>query len=234
MGRGRQVLETTAVAFALAATLFWWGLLFPTASVGILVGSQTLAIPPVLIPLIGVVSAGLVQFLIRIWVPRTRPEATLTDPERTVAAQLGPVLGVTVVATALLLGLALDKETIRPEVAALLLVFATITLLAASYALEALVRGQSIEVTSHWGGLGGGLGGWRLSSPAMAALLGLSFLAATIGVVAFSERGNAGGGGNNVTAIAPAPKQQIGTTPTGNSVAPPPAGSNAAAATGTR
>jgi|WetSurMetagenome_2_1015567.scaffolds.fasta_scaffold1048620_1 hypothetical protein len=34
-----------------------------------------------------------------------------------------------------------------------------------------LIRGQSVSLDTHWGGLGGGLGGWRVS-PALAALLG--------------------------------------------------------------
>ncbi len=31
--------------------------------------------------------------------------------------------------------------------------------------LRSVERGESIEVTTHWGGLGGGLGGWRVSPP---------------------------------------------------------------------
>jgi hypothetical protein len=49
--------------------------------------------------------------------------------------------------------------------------------------LSALAYGGAIEVESRWGGLGGGLGGWRLSREASLLLLALALIAGTVAVV---------------------------------------------------
>src|SRR5712671_4122955 len=41
--------------------------------------------------------------------------------------------------------------------------FAGAALVAAAHAIQMLVKGDAIGLQSHWGGLGGALGGWRLS-----------------------------------------------------------------------
>ena len=42
-------------------------------------------------------------------------------------------------------------------------ILVTVTLLVAMFV--AVRRGEGFEIESHWGGLGGGLGGWRVSAP---------------------------------------------------------------------
>jgi len=193
MGRVRQIAAATAAALIAAALLFFWWLVLLADPIDIDIGGRTLAIPAALLPLIGLALAGVVALLVRAWSPPSAAGLYFSSQQRSVATQLGPVLFLTIAASSVLLALAWGTGSIRPEVAALLLVFITATLLAASYALEALARGHAIEVTSHWGGLGGGLGGWRLSSPAVAILIGLAFLAATIGLMTLVERGEGEG-----------------------------------------
>src|SRR5438067_1830836 len=38
-----------------------------------------------------------------------------------------------------------------------------------------VIQGESIRVESHWGGLGGGLGGWTMSNALAFLLLGIAF-----------------------------------------------------------
>src|SRR5713226_8852458 len=40
---------------------------------------------------------------------------------------------------------------------------------------RSLSRGETVSIESHWGGLGGGIGGWRLSTP-LIYLLGIVFI----------------------------------------------------------
>jgi hypothetical protein len=56
--------------------------------------------------------------------------------------------------------------------------------LATVYQLLTLINfGGTIEVESRWGGLGGGLGGWRLSREASLLLLALALIAGTVAAV---------------------------------------------------
>jgi hypothetical protein len=54
----------------------------------------------------------------------------------------------------------------------------------AAQALRRLAYGEVFQLESHWGGLGGGLGGWRLSPLMTAALLALAFGAMTLAAAA--------------------------------------------------
>ena len=68
-------------------------------------------------------------------------------------------------------------------VAALIALFASLTILFALETFRCLELGDGFAIESHWGGLGGGLGGWRISRPLMfliATLVcaGLSFAVA--------------------------------------------------------
>lgn len=59
--------------------------------------------------------------------------------------------------------------------ALLSIVFGSIALSAAAAALSSFRQGAAIELQSNWGGLGGGLGGWRLSSATSLAVLAFLF-----------------------------------------------------------
>jgi len=62
-----------------------------------------------------------------------------------------------------------------------------------------LRRGEEFEVTSHWGGFGGGLGGWRISPPLMLLATGLA-MAAMLSLVTASMLGS----GSRAPAVPPA------------------------------
>ncbi|WP_416896262.1 MAG: hypothetical protein ACMVY4_12010 [Minwuia sp.] len=47
-----------------------------------------------------------------------------------------------------------------------------------------LLRGEPVGIESHWGGIGGGVGGWRVTAPLVFLLLTLFFGGATAAVVA--------------------------------------------------
>jgi hypothetical protein len=91
-------------------------------------------------------------------------------------------ISIVIWAFAILLFVAVDRKALDAGVAALLFVSAAGTLIAAAYALGALRSGEGIGVSSHWGGLGGGLGGWRLTPATPALLLALIFFGASVAI----------------------------------------------------
>lgn len=105
---------------------------------------------------------------------------------------------IAVAAALLIFGVVFDE--VDPLPAALVLICGTAALLIGLSAAEALKEKGAFEITSHWGGLGGAVGGFRVSSAVTAVVLALVFLGAAVGV--------AGLGGDDGT--------------TNNSVVPPP------------
>jgi hypothetical protein len=97
-------------------------------------------------------------------------------PSDLVAIALGTVLAGIVA----LLIVAVVQDRIEALPAALVLICGTLALLAGFYAFDGLARGDAVAIDSHWGGLGGGLGGWRLSPISTLLLLALALLGATI------------------------------------------------------
>jgi hypothetical protein len=90
-------------------------------------------------------------------------------------------------AVAFLVGLLLVAAAFFHELAlsriAVLIVLGPAALLAATRTIELLGRGDAVELQSRWGGLGGGLGGWRLSPAASLLLLTLFLAGAAVAVV---------------------------------------------------
>lgn len=72
--------------------------------------------------------------------------------------------------------------------ALLVVVFGSIALVAAVYALSLLRLGEAIEFENSWGGLGSALGGWRLSSATSLILLALLFACGAIVAAQVSPR----------------------------------------------
>lgn len=109
---------------------------------------------------------------------------------------------------------ALPEKTLSFVEAAVIIVLGAITLVAASRALSLLADGAAVELQTEWGGLGGGLGGWRLSP-----VVGLIFLALIFGgsAVAFTasaiKRDTGSGGGPQATATATAAKPSLAPPP---------------------
>jgi hypothetical protein len=95
------------------------------------------------------------------------------------------VAGLIIVSAALLLAEAVRVGPLRPVEAALILICGALTVVAALFAIDSLASGEGLRFDSHWGGLGGGMGGWRLSPGSTLVLLTLIFLAATFSAVRF-------------------------------------------------
>ena len=69
------------------------------------------------------------------------------------------------------------QDPLAVAIAAGLLILASV---AALRCFDTLAQGHGLGFESHWGGLGSGAGGWRLSSAAALALLALSFAGSAI------------------------------------------------------
>lgn len=81
-------------------------------------------------------------------------------------------------AALLVAGILFQKVNAVP--AALLLLCGGVAVVIALTIVEQLRDGRSVELTSHWGGLGGAFGGWRLSPLVVTVLLALIFLGAAV------------------------------------------------------
>lgn len=102
--------------------------------------------------------------------------ATGAAPYRSRAESVALMLGFAFAGIVVLLLTAVAQSQIKPVAATLVLVCSALALLAGGHAVEALARGDEIGISSHWGGLGGSLSGWRLSSVTTLLLLVLIFL----------------------------------------------------------
>lgn len=76
--------------------------------------------------------------------------------------------------------------------AAVLIVTGSSGLLMVGAAAHRLRRGDTLEVESHWGGLGGGIGGWRVSALSALAVLSVVFIVLSALVVAPHSTANLG------------------------------------------
>lgn len=74
-----------------------------------------------------------------------------------------------------------DQLTKYAEVGAIVL-FGTLALAFACCGLTLLSRNQLFAVENNWGGLGGGVGGWRVSLPVVLLLAAVFFAGATVAV----------------------------------------------------
>ncbi|MDP3749699.1 MAG: hypothetical protein Q8Q88_21930 [Phenylobacterium sp.] len=80
------------------------------------------------------------------------------------------------------LAAAVVGDALSPVRATLIGVCGLATLLILFFTLETLRRAEGLFLESHWGGLGGGLGGWRISPAAVLVFLLLVFASATVAV----------------------------------------------------
>ncbi len=102
--------------------------------------------------------------------PRLRPQAD----------RAALLLGVAIAGIVILLLVTAVMGRINPISAALIIICGTLALFAGMHVVEGLARGETIEVNSHWGGLGGSMGGWRLSPLATMLIVALILLGATL------------------------------------------------------
>jgi uncharacterized integral membrane protein len=99
-------------------------------------------------------------------------------------------LPATLCAVALAVGSAWAGE-IKLWQAMLAVLFGSAALGAAARAIRLIGEGQTIELQSQWGGLGGTIGGWRLSPATSLILLALVFAGAAVSVSMPAKPGGA-------------------------------------------
>ncbi len=115
------------------------------------------------------------------------------------------VLTIAAAAAALLLFAAVARESFPAAKAAIAFVLGVLALVAGMRCIDLLGRGESIGIESHWGGLGGGSGGWRLLPATALAILALSFAGGALALVAAeSDPAAAIGKGSDPAGQAPA------------------------------
>ena len=138
------------------ALLFGWQLTLPTA----------------LVVAISLLVGGFMTWAMSIYA------APAEERRRIGYAALLPAVG----AGAALLLLA-SIPAIAPARAAAGLLLGTLALTAGIRCVERLAAGETIGFESHWGGLGGGTGGWRLFPAAALGLLALAFAGGALTVL---------------------------------------------------
>jgi hypothetical protein len=94
-----------------------------------------------------------------------------------------PMLSVVCAVAAFLLIAAVGHGDIAGHKAAIAFILAVLALAAGIRCVHLLGKGQSLGFESHWGGLGGGGGGWRILPPTGLAILALSLAAGAIALV---------------------------------------------------
>jgi uncharacterized integral membrane protein len=104
-------------------------------------------------------------------------------------------LPATLCAVALAVGSAWAGE-IKLWQAMLAVLFGSAALGAAARAIRLIGEGQTIELQSQWGGLGGTIGGWRLSPATSLILLALVFAGAAVSVSMPAKPGGCNGTGD--------------------------------------
>lgn len=178
---------TALALILLAVALDVWTMLSgrPTVALAVWPLSGTVQVAPAMVPLVGFVAgfaaAGLsfgVYALVREWSGRSPGTVGSISPGPVWAAAIGAVwIGLVL----LLLGAVIGHE-LRPMHAAVLLVCGSLAIVGAIYAFESLRNGNSVEFSSYWGGLGGGMGGWRISPVTTTIVLTIIFLGALIAI----------------------------------------------------
>jgi len=114
-------------------------------------------------------------------VPLLARIAVRFQPQGDLAPLTRPPLRELAIGSAILAGLLLASALghISLPRALVLAAFLIAAIVAAIHAMDASAR-EPVELRSNWGGLGGGLGGWRLSRPAVLLLLALALAGAAV------------------------------------------------------
>lgn len=105
------------------------------------------------------------------------------------------ILGILGFGFLMILAATAPVEPMNPARAGIVFLCGTLALLAALAAFEALGSGRPIEFETSWGGVGGGMGGWRLSTTAALAALAVIFASATVTIGALDGTGDGNSNG---------------------------------------
>lgn len=182
----RAILITLGAFLAVAGAGLWIALGIPSVATAL----SLTALRPLALPLIGVpLGAGIA--LILLGTDMVRDAAAAGRPS--VLERPALATGAVAAGLSLLLVPAAATGKVAPLTAALVLVLGIATLLTLAQVLRDISDGNGVGFESHWGGLAGGMGGWRLSPSATTLLLAIMLIG---GVIA---AGIGGGGGDTAT-----------------------------------
>jgi uncharacterized membrane protein len=109
---------------------------------------------------------------------------------------LAPLAAIALIGTAVLLSRAAPTGARAGSIIFLLGAAGLIALLAL---IAELASGKGVDVESHWGGLGGALGGWSISSPVVMVLLLLASLGGMVAIGTGDDVRNKQDGNNAAT-----------------------------------
>jgi hypothetical protein len=133
------------------------------------------------------------------WSPPAEPDAVMApQPLDRWLVGFGAVCGT----ACLLIVLAVMNHQAGAIPGAALLLCGVIAFMAALFAFERLKKGEAITFDSYWGGLGGSLGGWRLSPATTTIALALIFLGATVTIAIGGGRGTGEAGAVTINVTA--------------------------------
>lgn len=159
------------------------GIFLAATGVGVWVGTGAglgpLAEPardigPSALPAIGIpVGAGIALLALGIWRVVSTNRADASEPGEA-------MLGITAAGAAVLLVAGVLADKVSPMGAALVLILGMGSLLALHRALREVSKADGLAFESHWGGLAGGMGGWRLSAASVTFLVTIILIGAAI------------------------------------------------------
>lgn len=225
-------MRASAVAAAfliLIGALAWLAVPLPSgwSYVGLWPFTRGVSLDPRLLPLIGVpLGLGLGVLFGDLWFRVPPDEHPLRRRERHSSA----VVLLTLLFSGALLLAAVLNEAVKPLSGALVLLCGTAALLTLIVALRGIADDRPVELRSHWGGLGGSQGGWRISGTAVALLLTLVLISTTVavGLTRDSDQNQSDNGltetnesANELAAGNPEPKNLIGAEPQAQNGAAP-------------
>lgn len=168
------------VGLSLLGAIPWLALLAPQFRVQHVRG-YGLDVPLLAIPLPAFI-VGVAVALVGVVLYETRRGAD-RRARRLMSWRLGAVALITILAGVITsLDVAVETHELHGVRATLVSLFAGLSVISAFYALEGIRTEHGISLESSWGGLGGGLGGWRLSGAGAATLLTLILCGGTVAI----------------------------------------------------
>jgi len=159
-------------------------------------------VPALLIVVLAPILAAQAAVYLYIEISRIRRQ-TLDDeqdqgPWRGVALThaLAPIAAIALIGAALLLG---RSEPTGARAGSIVFLLGAAGLIALLALIAELGSGKGVDVESHWGGLGGALGGWSISSPVVVVVLLLASLGGMVAIGTSDDVRNKQGGNNMAT-----------------------------------
>lgn len=175
-----RILMFVAVAMAASIGLWVATLLQAPAPIDLNSRATLYAAAGILLSAAAMIGSGLLWWNSRNLEPGSSTSTGTGSGKVERRSDLGGITALAIVATAILLIAGVVTGEVNPVRAALMLLLGGGALFTILVVVDRLAAGSEVEVSSHWGGLGGSLGGWRISQTAILLILALILVSATI------------------------------------------------------